>query len=103
MQQETTNRPQTNPRARDPGDVLGTALPDTVSAATWVRPYEYLVVRTDDNRCSSLDDHPEGRIMSAGLHTRHNAIGRAATLRRRNPDGTYQIIAEPNSNYEGDQ
>lgn len=99
----TKERPRKNPNARDAGDVLGTALPDTVSTASWTRPYEYLVVRVDDDRRSSLDDHPEGRTMSAGLHTRHNAIGRAATLRRRNPDGTYRIIAEPNANYEVDQ
>jgi len=95
--------PQTNPNARDTDDVLGTDLPDTVSSASWVRPFEYLVVRVDDDRRTSLDDHPEGRTMSAGLYTRHNAIGRAATLRRRNPDGTYRIIAEPNANYEVDQ
>ena len=100
MQQETTNRPRNNPRARDAGDVLGATLPDTISAATWVRPYEYLVVRTDSRRLTRLDDHEKGIVMSGGLHTRHNAVGRRAILKRRNPEATYEIHPVENSEYD---
>lgn len=90
------SRQATNPASRDPADVLGTSLPDTVSAASFVRPYTYVVVRTDDNRRKQFDDHTEGRKMSGGLHTRHNAIGRRAVLSRRHPSATYRIFAEKN-------
>jgi len=93
----------TNPASRDPEDVLGASLPDTVSAASFVRPYTYVVVRTDDNRLKQFDDHPKGRKMSGGLHTRHNAIGRRTVLSRRFPDATYEIIAEENSSCESIQ
>lgn len=101
--QDTQQRPKHNPNARDPDDVLGTELPDTVSAATWMRPYEYLVVRTDDDRITRMDDHELGRSMSGGLHTRHNAVGRKAVLERRDPDAEYRIVAEPNENYQPEE
>jgi len=102
MEQERhQQRPKHNPRAREPEVVLGTALPDSVSAVTWVRPFEYVVVRTDDGRHTALDDYERGRAMSSGLYTRHNAIGRRANLQRRNPDATYEIVVKENDSYEG--
>jgi len=95
------SRPTENPAARPRSQIFGDSYtrPDSVSAATWNRPYQYIVVRTDDDRLSHLDDHPAGRTMSAGLHTRHNAVGRKARLERQG-DGTYTIVPKPNSNYE---
>jgi len=95
---------KTNPAARDAAEVLGTEKPDTVSAAAWVRPYRYLVVRVDDNRIEAFDDNELGRILSSGLHTRHNAIGRKAVLSRRTPESTeYRIIAEENESHDQSQ
>jgi len=97
MMSDTAKRPKENTTARDPDGVLGTDKPDTVSAACWLRPYRYKVVRTDEGRLKAFDDHSLGRIVSSGLHTRHNAIGRRARLSRRAPPDTeYQIIAERN-------
>ena len=98
-----TSRSKTNPQARDADQVLGTAKPNTVSAATWNRPYRYLVVRVDENRLKMFDDHPRGRTFSAGLHTRHNAVGRKAVLKRRNPEANYEILPEENDLYESDK
>jgi len=94
-------RKKENPAARDSGDVLGTEKPDTISAACWNRPYKYLVIRVDDGRLKAFDDHQRGRVVSSGLHTRHNAIGRRARLLRRAPSGAeYRIIAEQNPRYD---
>ena len=95
-------RPKHNPDARDPEDVLGTTLPDTISAVSWNRPYKYLVVRTDEDRLSRLDDHPEGRVIISGFFTRHNAVGAKADCERRGSSTEEYIIApEPNPGYEG--
>lgn len=96
----TTARPTHNPDAHDAADVLGTSLPDTVSAATWNRPYRYFVVRTDDDRLSRLDNHPEGRIVVSGFTTRHNAVGHKA-LCERHGSGEYVVGHEENDSYEG--
>jgi hypothetical protein len=92
-------RPKHNPDARDTEDVLGTDLPDTVSAATWNRPYNYFVVRTDEGRLSRLDDHERGRIIVRGFTTRHNAVGHKARCERLG-SGEYIVGYEPNENYE---
>jgi hypothetical protein len=89
----------TNPAARDADDVLGTSLPDTVSAATWNRPYTYFVVRTDEDRPSHLDNHEDGRIVLQ-FHTRNNAVGWKALLKRDHPDNSYVIRTEPNESYD---
>lgn len=91
-------RPRTNPDARDPDDVLGTSLPDTVSSCTWKRPYKYLLVRVDEDRLSHLDDHEHGRIIRT-THIRKHAAADKAIFSRRNPDRSYEIHAEPNPNY----
>lgn len=96
----STTRSKHNPDARDAEDVLGTSLPDTVSAATWKRPYNYFVVRTDDDRLSRLDDHEEGRIIVSGFTTRHNAVGHKALCERHGP-GEYIVGHEENERYEG--
>jgi hypothetical protein len=95
----TTARPRHNPDARDPADVLGTSLPDTVSAASWKRPYCYFVVRTDEGRLSRLDDHEDGRIIVHGFPTRHNAVGHKA-LCERHGSGEYIVGYEENDHYE---
>lgn len=92
-------RPKHNPDARNPEDVLGTDLPDTVSAATWKRPYNYFVVRIDEDRLSRLDDNEHGRIIVHGFTTRHNAVGHKARCERLG-DGEYIVGYEPNENYE---
>lgn len=97
---DSTTRPKHNPDARDAEDVLGTDLPDTVSAATWKRPYNYFVVRTDDDRHSRLDDHEEGRIVVSGFTTRHNAVWHKA-LCERHGSGEYIVGYEENEHYEG--
>lgn len=95
-----TARPADNPEARSAANVLGTSLPDTVSAATWKRPYNYFVVRTDENRLSRLDDHEEGRIVVSGFTTRHNAVGHK-TLCERRGSGEYIVGYEANEHYRG--
>lgn len=92
----STREIKENPAARDSDKVLGSSKPDNVSAC-WDRPYEYILVRVDDDRLKAFDDHPLGRTMSSGLHTRHNAISRRAKLARRAADSAeYQIVAEEN-------
>jgi hypothetical protein len=73
-QRHEMTRPKHNPDARDSEDVLGTDLPDTVSAATWNRPYNYFVVRTDEGRLSRLDDHERGRIIVHGFSRRDTTL-----------------------------
>jgi hypothetical protein len=98
---DSTGNPKTNPAARNSDDVFGSNKPDNVSAACWNRPYEYLVIRVDDDRLKAFDDHPLGRTMSSGLHTRHNAIARRARLSRRAADSAeYRIVPEGNELYE---
>lgn len=96
-----TDTPRTNPAARDPADVLGTTLPDTVSAVTWRRPYTYHLVRVDDGRLRGFDDHenPTGRKIRT-LHTRAGIAGWKAIFSRQFPDREYRIVAEPNENYD---
>ena len=101
MRSNATTRPRHNPDARSPEDVLGTDFPDTVSKATWNRPYNYFVVRTDNDRLSRLDDHPEGRIIVSGFTTRHNAVWHKALCERNGP-GEYVVGHKPNDSYEGD-
>jgi hypothetical protein len=95
----STTRPRHNPDARAASDVLGTSLPDTVSAATWNRPFNYFVVRTDEDRLSQLDDHEEGRVVVSRFTTRHNAVGYKALYERHGP-GEYIVGHEPNENYQ---
>ncbi len=96
-------RPTHNPDARDRDQIFGSTYtrPDSISAACWNRPYRYFVVRTDDERLSRLDDHPEGRIIVT-FHTRHNAVGAKGRYDRVG-SGTYIVAAEPNPSYEGDR
>ena len=100
MKSKLTTRPSHNPAARSPEDVLGTDLPDTVSKATWNRPFNYFVVRTDDDRLSRLDDHEKGRVIVTGFTTRHNALAHRVLCERNRP-GEYVVAHKPNDNYEG--
>jgi len=88
-----------NPNARAKEQVINSNLPQNVSAVTWKRPYEYAVIRVDDDRITRLDDHQKGRILSGGLHTRHTALNRKMQLEK-NGEGEYIIEPVKNESYE---
>jgi hypothetical protein len=93
-----TEHPHHNSEARRREDVLGGKRPQSISAASWNRPFTFYVVRTDDGRWSHLDDHEEGRIVVRGFRTRRNAAGHKGICERYG--GEYVVAYEPNPTYE---
>ena len=58
-----------------------------------------MVVRTDDERLSREDNHPEGWVVVTGLATRHTAVGRKALCEQYGPR-EYVVAHEKNDSYE---